>query len=479
MSDGTAIQWTDATWNPVRAKYSTTDDVGQVLKTGWHCERVSPGCQHCYAERINEKRFGTGLPYNRKSRDLVDIYLDEKALAQPLRWRRPRKVFVCSMTDLFGEWVPDEMIDRVFAVMALSPQHTFQLLTKRPARMRRYLSNDDRMYVLRSMIEELTEGYTKCRWPLPNVWLGVSVEDQQRADERIPELLATPAAVRFVSCEPLLGPVDIRPYLGYHPIHEAADDERERSLPGGSVGGIGNRQRGQDLADGAPPLESLATSVRVTPGGPPEGGESHYRRISSGARDGGRKEGSRLGASTGLPPLQRPYSAGNEHQPQERRQGRQSAGELRTGDALREHGALPTSAQAWPTGSGRPTQRHGEADPGAGGGDSDTAGGWREADIDRDGLWSEDADGFEDSSRRSLGSVALSWIIAGGESGPGARPCDVEWIRSIVRQCQEAGVAVFYKQGGAANRCPHDRKGGHFECFPDDLKVREFPNAIR
>lgn len=112
MSDNTHIQWS-ASWNPIWANRSVSTDPdysdrrGMELlgADGWHCERVSPGCQHCYAETLNERRFGTGLPYNRKSRDLVDIYLDEKALTQPLRWRKPRRVFVCSMTDLApGVW---------------------------------------------------------------------------------------------------------------------------------------------------------------------------------------------------------------------------------------------------------------------------------------------------------------------------------------------------------------------------------------
>lgn len=333
MSDNTKIQWTEATWNPVRATYSTTDGVGQVLKRGWHCERVSPGCQHCYAERLNEKRFGTGLPYNRKSRDLVDIYLDEKALTQPLHWRRPRKVFVCSMTDLFGEWVPDETIDRVFAVMALSKSHAFQVLTKRPERMREYVSaareriaaviRDGKMttnqlyaFDMAGSVEGLPGTVHGLWWPLPNVWLGTSVEDQERADQRIPYLLATPAAVRFVSAEPLLGPVEFDPYLN-------------------------------DLSD----------ECRFAP-----------------------------------------------------------------------HG--------------------------------------------------------------------LNWVIVGGESGPGARPCDLDWIRDIVRQCQAAGVAVFVKQLGA-RPCVgsvetaagsnvfvpdlvrlRDRKGGDMSEWPEDLRVREFPGGL-
>ena len=309
MSDNSHIEWTDASWNPIRA---TRHDQDIWYPSGWHCERVSPGCQHCYAETINEKRFGTGLPYTRKSRDLVNIELDEKALTQPLHWRRPRKVFVCSMTDLFGEWVPDEVIDRVFAVMALSPQHTFQLLTKRPQRMREYVVSARPRVEAESGVGNLQPGDLEAHltWPLANCWLGVSAEDQAAADKRIPELLATPAAVRFISAEPLLGSVDVSLWL--------------------------------------------------------------YRNNL----------------------------------------------------------------------------------------------------IDRDGL---------------------DWVIVGGESGPGARPCDIGWIRSIVGQCQAAGTACFVKQVGAKpvgkwqpaagkiltpERLP-DRKGGNPDEWPEDLRVREFPAVAR
>ncbi len=206
------------TWNPIRAIATYGDSeprpshlassFGVIEVLGWHCERVSAGCVNCYAERINQQRFGTGLPYNRASRDRVEVVLGERTLRAPLSWRRSRRVFVCSMTDLFGEWVPDGYIDRVFAVMALAP-HQFIVLTKRPTRMREYLTNADRMYVLRSGIEEWSDEVGTLGWPLRNVWLGTSVEDQAAADTRIPELLATPAAVRWVSCEPLLGPVDL------------------------------------------------------------------------------------------------------------------------------------------------------------------------------------------------------------------------------------------------------------------------------
>lgn len=261
MSDNTHIEWTDATWNPIRARYRTADGVGELLKRGWHCERISPGCVNCYAERMNRQRFGTGLPYNRTARDAVEIYLDEKGLTQPLHWRKPRRIFVCSMTDLFGEWVPDETIDRVFAVMALSPQHPFQVLTKRPERMREYVAASRQRIAdaVRGFIDapgrprvrwlygediaKSVEGSTWDEpgwpygtahgpmWPLPNVWLGVSVEDQAAADSRVPVLLDTPAAVRFLSCEPLLGPVQLTAIRDREYIVNGLSGAWERSLP--------------------------------------------------------------------------------------------------------------------------------------------------------------------------------------------------------------------------------------------------------
>jgi len=211
MSDHSKIEWTDATWTPIRAAVAATE------KIGWHCEHVSPGCEHCYAETLN-RRLGTGLPFKPGHRKDVQIYLDEKMLTAPLRWRRPRMIFVCSMTDLFAEFVPDEWIDRMFAVMALSPQHKFQLLSKRSARMKSYCSQRDHMSAAHARLwhafRERGGKFEQCPiLPLPNVWLGVSVEDQQRYDERVGDLRATPAAVHFFSFEPLLGPIHAD-YLG-------------------------------------------------------------------------------------------------------------------------------------------------------------------------------------------------------------------------------------------------------------------------
>lgn len=220
----TAISWTHRpgttgeAWNPIRAIHRETGAVG------WACVRVSPGCQHCYAATLNQAQRwnrGTGEDYTVPALDRVDVALDEKTLLAPLHWRDPRTVFVCSMTDLFSEWVSDAMLDRIFAVMALAPQHTFLCLTKRPERMRQYVSNGHQHAPIIAAMNEVlgrtdpTDGsrVVAVRWPLPNVWLGVSAEDQERADERIPDLIDTPAAIRFISAEPLLGPVDLSLWL--------------------------------------------------------------------------------------------------------------------------------------------------------------------------------------------------------------------------------------------------------------------------
>lgn len=214
MADGSKIEWCDATWNPVRG-----------------CTRVSPGCggpNHeggCYAEKVAARFSGAGQPYEgfaertpHGGRWTGKIALIEGRLDLPLRWRRPRRIFVNSMSDLFHEDLPDEVIDRVFAVMAMAPQHTFQVLTKRAARMRGYLAGLTRQEWWKARLREaagrpMTANNLYPDWPLPNVWLGTSVEDQARADERIPAVLATPAAKRFISAEPLLGPIDARVHL--------------------------------------------------------------------------------------------------------------------------------------------------------------------------------------------------------------------------------------------------------------------------
>lgn len=197
----TSIQWTDFSWNPLRARNLKTGNIG------WYCTHASQGCANCYAETFN-MRLGTGLPFKPGHRDEVELYLDKKTMTAPLRWTRPRKIFVCSMSDLFGDFVSDADIGAVFAVMALCPQHTFQVLTKRSERMR-------------DLVPQILSA------PLPNVWLGVSCEDQETADQRIPHLLDTPAAVRFISAEPLLGPIRLRETLSDDWLASGKSGERK------------------------------------------------------------------------------------------------------------------------------------------------------------------------------------------------------------------------------------------------------------
>jgi protein gp37 len=154
------------------------------------------------------KRLGTGLSFKPGNRDKIELFLDEKMLLAPLSWKKPRTIFVCSMSDLFADFIKYEWQQEIFKVMRDCPQHTFQVLTKRPERMRGFISPCGEI-----------EGV----WPLKNVWLGVSCEDQETADARVPDLLATPAAGRFVSCQPLLSKIELGPYLSAHYASENSE----------------------------------------------------------------------------------------------------------------------------------------------------------------------------------------------------------------------------------------------------------------
>lgn len=299
----TPIQWCDFSVNPIRARMN-----GRV---GHHCVKVSPGCTNCYASTM-QRRFGLP-PFEVGKRQDVEVFFDIKKCQDVLRRKKPTKWFWEDMSDLFGEWVPFGWLDLCFATMALTRWHTHQVLTKRADRMLEYVAAlvADPLRLLPA-IELLAPTRVDAALfpPFRNIWLGVSAEDQERVDERIPLLLQTPAAVRFVSAEPLLGPMDL----------------------------------------------------------------AHYLRAS-----------------------------------------------------------------------------------------------WN-------GL---------------LSRLGLDWIIVGGESGPKARPCDVAWIRSIVRQCRAASVPVFVKQLGSRPVTDHrtrpageplywtqalrDRKGGDPSEWPEYLRVREFP----
>jgi protein gp37 len=345
MASKTSIEWTDYNWNFLRG-----------------CSRVSEGCRNCYAEKIAGRFSGEGMAYaglakmvNHEARWTGEIKFYEDVLLEPLKWKKPRRVFVNSMSDLFHEKVTDEMLDKAFAVMALTPQHTYQILTKRPERMKEYFRpgrQNDVVKAVCSYLDSRDKGKrgglsSKIQWlaqydgewPPQNVWLGVSCEDQKTADERIPLLLETPAAIRWISAEPLLGPIDLTQLPTGHWAYGKVD-------------------------------------------------------VMSG------------------------YLCGDEP------------------DAMTDF----------------------EADPA----------GWIR----------------KPPSEWERGPHKLDWVVVGGESGPGARSCDISWIRWIVEQCKAAGVPAFVKQFGARpfmgvkgfGPVIKNRKGGDPSEWPEDLQIREFPD---
>ena len=338
----TSIEWTDETLNPIRARHTETG------KLGWHCTKPSAGCKNCYAEAMNKWR-GTGLPFVPASKDKIEIFLDRTVLEKPLKWKKRKKIFMCDMTDLFHEDVSDEDINKVFEMMANAQWfhgHQFQVLTKRPERMKRIVEEIGAGIAEQKKGKDNGDGTRSYslhfHFPLNNIWLGVSVEDQKTADERIPLLLQTPAAVRWISAEPMLGPVDLRLWLNVIP-----------------------RMRTPVSSDSGLPC-----------------GETTLDWMPS-------------------------YN-------------------INTGEIVKP---------------------------------------------------------------------LLDWVVVGGESGPGARPCDIHWVRLIIEQCKAAGVPVFVKQLGArpVHSLPKnaagwttfpalnfkDKKGGAMEEWPEDLRARSSPNLSR
>lgn len=360
QNDGGAslgIAWTEQTWNPVMG-----------------CSKVSAGCKNCYAEKMASRFSGEGQPFHGLSdgkRWTGAVRFRADRLMEPLRWTRPRLVFVNSVSDLFHEELPFELIAAVFGVMSLAKAHTFQVLTKRPARMLEFFAwldakaraKADDVPILtldQARFERLWECVADIvpnirgrigsypAWPLPNVWLGVSTEDQAAADERIPLLLKAPAAVRWISAEPLIGRLDLQKWL-----------------------------RGVCPACGSTTYP-----------------DDHDLEMAC-----------------------------------------QTCATLRPDDEAFDD---------WP--------------------------------------------------------VRLDWVVVGGESGPGARPCEGSWMRFIVRDCQRKGVPVFVKQLGAAysdpfhgiagralvidpdaqalvsRRLAHP-KGGDVSEWPTELRVREWPKG--
>lgn len=226
----TKIEWATETWNPI---------------TG--CTPISEACTNCYAERMSRRLAGRyGYPKDDPFR--VTVHRDK--IEKPLRWRKPRRVFVVSMGDLFHEDVPIHITAAILGIAALCPNHTFLFLTKRPSRMSTFFTYYHEGDYRRNLNWWINEACLKISanmalgvrlrlqdpvFPLPNIWLGCTVENQKRADERIPILLQIPAAVRFVSVEPMLEPMELNTvpcscYAGYGPPHPDCEDEHGPKL---------------------------------------------------------------------------------------------------------------------------------------------------------------------------------------------------------------------------------------------------------
>lgn len=487
MSSATNIEWcwppgyTGATWNPI---------VG--------CKQIASGCGRCYAKSLHDKRHkaylaGAKLPAQ-YAKPFEDVQLFPDRLDGPLRRKKPTFYFVNSVSDVFHEDVPFEFVAAMYGVMAACPQHQFCILTKRPKRMREFfewlesyeveasawegfLAAQNVAALVRNLAQvrpDLCDAVALSMWgagktlPLPNVIHGYSAANQADLDAGIADLLATPSALRCLSLEPLIGPVDVSAYIGYKPMHEQGNREDR----GVRLSGNSGRQL-RDNTDGG--------SVARAPEAPPRGYDDQ-QRVQVGEDHEAGDAGHDWSAPPGVAPFPRPNPARPDGQPQERDQARQQAGELGANDVL---GANPPRGARSQGGAGGEPRRREEPQreaSGAGGqGDSQATRSRREPDHVSQGVRRLVPDGLQGGAG---GPVGIHQIIVGGESGPGARPCDVVWIRSIVAQCKAASVPCFVKQvgsrptgwGGISVELS-DRKGADPTEWPADLRVRKFPEV--
>lgn len=501
MAHNSKIEWCDDTWNPVRG-----------------CARVSSGCggpgDHggCYAEAMAARfsksgQWGHGFAemHGGKPRWTGKVELIESMLTLPLTWKVPRRIFVNSTSDLFHEALPDEAIDRVFAIMTLAPQHTFQILTKRSKRMQEYMTTplqgpwagratrdgepvtdvDWRMRgVVTDMLRDVPgqvlnravafmdardggegDGFFR-RWPLQNVWLGTSIEDQPTADERIPDLLATPAAVRFVSCEPLLSGIDLSKW-----VH----DKRREGLPSsGGDGLVRGASSRLDLATRSMDArrntvahlysEAQSRDQQRAEGKIFEGDVRGWGGATKNQRASNRLDDSESSAD--------PERASD--QSHQRGHLRQSPEQSRTGYSSAKRSARSHVPQSEEKGSEGREEFISVCNRSAS--NPDTGDVVHEGHVSEGhsgGIRGHAIDRFGDCPPQELGSRGLDWIIVGGESGPHARPMHPDWARSVRHQCAAAGTAFFMKQLSG----PQGRAIKDLCAFPEDLRIREMPNA--
>ena len=410
------IEWTDRVWNPV---------------TG--CTPISEGCDNCYAERMSKRLAGRcGYPKD----DPFKVTLHPDRLDQPARWKKPSKVFVCSMGDLLHENLLFQFIKKVWDVTVKCPQHTFIFLTKRPERMLRF-----------AQWMAGTDHISIAEWPR-NCWIGVTAENQQRADERIPILLQIPAAVRFVSVEPLLSAIDISQYLQNGVIA----NERKRNPFHGTCGdgAVFCGRTGQDMEASRDGRVRERTIIRQNAGRTNEGREKHGC-LSSCPVQLQQKEIQGLCTPYCLDDNQQSvYSGQDGDKPQGREQNEPASGQSGIGN---EGGEYNSQLQI-PEKKKEISTRHEKCEC-----QIDRHSGRRDKSLmqestnvsrgDSKALSGFTADSFQHPSQQDMETyLGISWVICGGESGPGARPMHPDWARSLRDQCQAAGVPFMFKQWG-------------------------------
>jgi len=439
----TKIEWTNFTWNPCSG-----------------CTKISAGCKNCYAERMAKRLAGKyGYP---EQPHHFDVTLHPDKLNQPYKWRKPRRIFVCSMGDLFHEDVGFEYILKVWKVMAINNHHTFQILTKRPEQMLKFvqwLAGADHI-----SIAEFPQ----------NVWIGVTAENQKTADERIPILLKIPAAVRFVSVEPMLERIDLSQYLDYN-IHIGEtgyeNNQREYFVQHGSARRMEDRQNG----------ESLEIKKREID----KNREQNATRVFTSSENDKRSKVAHGSTQIDLPSLQGQNTDGENHQSYQRNQGRQQTGEFRNSDIFGESQTRfqdrtkrPERAEE----SSEQANRHTDC-----GNQREIR--QREYNTNDAGerIWRNISDNIENSERRqpqitewNSGELrktqkhqktkkererTIHQVICGGETGHGAREMKAEWAWNLYHQCKDAGVPFFFKKPGDAFR------GG---ALPN---IREYPKG--
>ena len=439
MGKQTQIPWADSTWGPWRG-----------------CNPVSPGCDNCYAAAF-AKRYPKLFPggFNTLTRS-------KTTFEDPLKWP-PRVIFPCSLSDFLHPGA-DEWREEAWHIIRHTP-HTYLILTKRPERFEEVLAKVD-------------------GWPLPNVWLGVTVENQEMADKRIPLLFgdglgqpgrASLAAGHFLSCEPLLGPLDLHSLLveSYNPLYEI-QAQRRSHLRSGEVGAADDRRPGADLESGGTAWQSVGQGPNSTQSSPPPC-RARHGRLPTGAPDGEQKEDVCSRTPTGLEALSRIDSGGLDGQSQERQKEGQYTDEFGVGHPSRADtarhdrvGQIPTDTEPKRRKESRiktPRSRNkgNEGTEGARGDSTGTGAGLR------GGV----SDNLKNLSGRLLGTCDL--IIIGGESGPSARPMPYHWVYEILSQCRSWAIPAFVKQMSQV-------EGRGFKdpaTWPAALRVQELPEALR